>query len=113
MYLEPVYRIQTVKKSKPTVFPLAYDTSPVFLQIRQTLETLRTRMTSSSKRQHSSKIRKVLAVRLTSRESNWKDGSRNCYFVPVACQTSGCKPGPWWQLYSPEIKWGSMVHNTN
>jgi len=29
-------------------------------------------MTSSSERQHSSKIRKVLAVRLASRESHWK-----------------------------------------
>lgn len=70
----------------------ACDTAPAFLQTRQGLGTSRTRMTSSSERQGSSKIRNVLAAGLTSRESNWKESSRNCSFIPAACQAAGCKP---------------------
>lgn len=82
----------------------ACDTAPISLQTRQGLGTSRTRMTSSSERQGSSKIRIVLAARLTSRESNWKESSRNCYFIPAACQTAGCKPGLSQGLCSPEKK---------
>lgn len=96
----------------------ACHTAPASLPTRQGLGTSRTRMTSSSQRQGSSEIRNVLAARLTSRESDCKESSRNCSFIPAVCwlQTrllaanQACPEGC---TVLRKKKRESLVHSTN